>query len=139
KMDAAARQLTAASEQLQQIEERSKGVRQKLAAAGLTDAIGLLMRKERGELPDIYRARASIRARRSEIAAVQLQSLNLEDMQKALPAVESEIETILATQGETPEPDERAKVEASARNVLKTRRAYLDALIRDTNTYFATL
>ncbi len=139
KIDATARQLSAVGEQLQHLEERSKGVRQKVAAAGLTDAIGLLLRKERGELASADRARAEIRARHDEIAAVQLESLNLEDLQKALPAVESEVESILTAQGDTLEADERARVEASARNVLKTRRSYLDSLIRDYNAYFAAL
>src|SRR5207253_4748936 len=51
-------------------------------------------------------------------------------------------ETILSAQGaEIKENDEteRERIEASARNVLKTRRSYLDALIRDYNSYFTTL
>jgi potassium efflux system protein len=139
KLDEAARRNAAVSEELQQLEERSKGVHQKVAAAGLTDAIGLLLRKEKGELADPDRARADLRARREEISDVQLESLNLEDMLKALPRVEAEVETILANQAPSLAADDRAKIEASARGALKTRRTYLDALIRDVNTYFASL
>jgi len=139
RIDATARRLSSVGEELQRLGERSKGVRQKVAAAGLTDSIGLLLRKERGELADADRTRADIRSRREEIAAVQLESLNLEDLQKALPGVESEVEKILSAQAATLAPAERARIEASARNVLKTRRSYLDTLIRDYNTYFASL
>jgi potassium efflux system protein len=139
KIDATARALSATAEQLQRLEERSKGVRQKVAAAGLTDAIGLLLRKERGELADVERARAGRRARRDEIAAVQLKSLTLEDQLRALPTLETEVEGILKAQGEGLAPAEKSRVESSARNVLKSRRASLEALIRDCNAYFASL
>ena len=139
KLDAATRRLSDVAAQLQQVEERSKSVRQKVAAAGLTDAVGLLLRKERGELADIGRARADIRARRDEISAVQLQALNLEDMQKALPALEAEVEGILKQSASTVPDDERARIESSARNVLKSRRSSLEALTRETNAYFTAL
>lgn len=139
RIDATSRQLTLLSEQLQQLEERSKGVHQKVAAAGLTDAIGLLLRKERSALPDVDRIRAEMRARRAEISNVQFKTLSLEDLLKALPGVESEVEEILRTQEEKLAGDERARIEASSRNVLRTRRSYLDALIRDYNSWFASL
>jgi len=139
RIDATSRELSAVADQLQRLEERSTGVRQKVAAAGLTDAIGLLLRKERADLPRADRARADIRARRDKIAAAQLQVLELEDLLKALPGVESEVEGILSSQSETFGAGERARIEATARNVLKTRRTYLDALIRDYNAWFASL
>lgn len=139
KMDAATRELSSVSDQLQRLEERSKGVRQKVAAAGLTDAIGMLLRKEREELGSVERVRAELRVRHDQIAAVQLQALNLEDSLRALPALESEVDVILKTQGDTIAAADHLHVETSARNVLEARRASLEALLRDTNSYFATL
>lgn len=138
KIDATSRQLTAVSDRLRTLKERSDGVRQKVAAAGLTDAIGLLLRKERTDLPPADRTRADIRARRDEISFAQLQLLNLEDTLKALPALENEVEGILAAQADTTGVD-RSRVESSARNVLRTRRTYLESLIRDYNAWFASL
>lgn len=139
KIDETARELSSVADRLQRLEERSKGVRQKVAAAGLTDAIGLLLRKERADLPRADRARADIRARREEISAAQFQALNLEDLLKALPALETEVEEILSSQAESLGIAERGRIEASARNVIKTRRSYLDVLIRDYNSWFASL
>ncbi|MFN2377673.1 MAG: hypothetical protein ABR538_14135, partial [Candidatus Binatia bacterium] len=139
RIDATARSISTVEEQLQRLEERSKGVRQKVAAGGLSDAIGLLLRKEKADLPRAERARADIRARRGEIAAAQFEALNLEDLLKALPAVESDVEAILAAQADTLGADESRRIEESARGVLKTRRSYLDALIRDYNALFASL
>jgi len=139
KIDETARHLSSVADQLQRLEERSKGVRQKVTAAGLTDAIGLLLRKERADLPHADRARADIRARREQIAAAQFQALNLEDLLKALPVLETEVEEILSSQTESLSSAERGRIEATARNVLKTRRSYLDILIRDYNSWFASL
>lgn len=138
KIDATTRQLSSVGDRLQRLQERSAGVRQKVAAAGLTDAIGLLLRKERAELPPADRTRADIRLRRDQISFAQLQALELEDTLKALPALEDEVEGILAAQADAPGVD-RARVEASARGVLQTRRTYLESLIRDYNAWFASL
>ncbi len=138
KIDATSRRLSAVADRLQGLKERSDGVRQKVAAAGLTDAIGLLLRKERADLPPADRTRADIRARRDEISFAQLQLLNLEDTLKTLPALETEVDGILAAQADTADSD-RSRIESSVRNVLRTRRAYLESLIRDYNSWFASL
>jgi potassium efflux system protein len=139
RIDATARELSAIADRLQRLDERARGVRQKVAAAGLSDAIGLLLRKERADLPEAERSLANIRARREQIAAAQFQALNLEDELRALPALETEVEGILAAQADAGDPAERKRIEDSARGVLETRRSYLDALIRDYNSWFTSL
>ena len=139
RLDAATRELSDVTRQLQEFQSRSAGVRQKVAAAGLTDAIGLLLRKEKGEIYDVVRARGDIRARRQHVAAAQLQALNLQDLVIQLPEVEAQVDEILARRGPALEPAERRRVETTARNVLKLRRSSLEALIRDYNSYFTTL
>lgn len=139
KLDAATRELSEVTGQLQEFQSRSAGVRQKVAAAGLTDAIGLLLRKEKGEIYDVVKARGDIRARRQHVAAAQLEALNLQDLVIQLPEVEAEVDAILARRGPGLEAAERRRVETTARNVLKLRRSSLEALIRDYNSYFTTL
>ena len=139
KMEAATRLLTHVEEKLSKLDERDKGVRQKVTAAGLTDAVGLLLRKELSDLPGSAYTRADIRTRREEIAAVQLKMLNLEDQLKMLPTVQSEVDGILAAQASTRSVGEQREIETAVAKVLKTHRSSLDALTRDYNAYFSTL
>jgi potassium efflux system protein len=139
RIDATARELSAVADRLQRLDERARGVRQKVAAAGLSDAIGLLLRKERADLPEAERSLANIRARREQISAAQFHALSLEDELRALPALEIEVEGILAAQADAGDAAQRKRIEESARNVLQTRRSYLDVLIRDYNSWFSSL
>lgn len=139
RMEAATRRLGAVNKHLEELEERSKGVRQKAATAGLTEAIGLLLRKELSDLQSAEHARADLRARREEIAAIQLQSLTSEDLLDELPEVEERVEAILAAQPESMSAKDRKNLESAARNMVRTRRASLDSLVQDLNSYFVVL
>ncbi|HYC56173.1 MAG TPA: mechanosensitive ion channel domain-containing protein [Candidatus Binatia bacterium] len=138
-IEATSADLTATGQLLTSIEERARGVRQKAQAADFSDAVGVLLRKERAELPDIAEARGRIRARQAVISDAQLQLLTLEDLRTNLPALETEVRTILQEQGPALDGGERARIERAAAEVLRTRREYLDALIRDYNTHFSML
>lgn len=135
----ALRSLDSLHARVQALEDRASSVRQKVEAAGLTDAIGLLLRKELDELPDVEAIRTEIRARAAKISDVQLRALGYEELRADLPSIDAEVEDILA--GRAGEIDEglAAKAASAARAVVRTRREALDALIRDANGYFATL
>jgi len=122
-----------------ELSERARNVRQKAEAAGFSDAVGLILRKERADLPDIDAVRSRIRARRSAIAESQFALLTLEELREGLPALEAQVDAILAEQEKTVGRLERVRLEASAREVLETRGDYLDDLIRDYNGYFGVL
>ncbi|HYB99984.1 MAG TPA: mechanosensitive ion channel domain-containing protein [Candidatus Limnocylindrales bacterium] len=137
-IEAAGAELASTGQLLISIQERAQGVRQKAQAADFSNAVGLLLRKERAELPDIAEARGRIRARQPVMSDAQLQLLTLEDLRAGLPQLEAEVRQILDEQGPAL-AGERTTIERAAADVLRTRREYLDALIRDSNTYFATL
>ncbi len=122
-----------------ELTDRARNVRQKAEAAGFSDAVGLILRKERAELPDVDAVSSRILARRSAIAESQFALLTLEDLREGLPALETQVDNILAEQEKTRGKLERVHLEASAREVLKTRGDYLDDLIRDYNSYFGVL
>lgn len=131
--------LTAVTKLVSELTERARSVRQKAEAANFSDAVGLILRKERAELPAIDEVRGRIRARRSAIAESQFALLTLEDLREGLPALENEVDGILAEQEKAIGKLQRVRLEASAREVLKTRGDYLDDLIRDYNSYFGVL
>lgn len=103
--------------------------REKIKAAGLSDAIGQLLRKQRAALPDSSLYRGKSRERQKEIQDVQQKLFELQDRRSDFGNLDAQFAT-----------DERSpQLQADIRAVLSTRRQYLDLLIADYNSYFYKL
>ncbi|HEX3870847.1 MAG TPA: hypothetical protein VHV77_10450, partial [Pirellulales bacterium] len=107
--------------------------------AELTDSVGLLLQQHRDELPDVPRHRASIRARQTEIANLKLHLIDLESKRSELADIESQAAQITAAIRPVPPDHKLEEVESAVRELLETRRDYLDALIADATRYFNSL
>jgi potassium efflux system protein len=119
---------------LQTVAEDHRSVLEKEKAAGLTNAIGQLLRKKRGELPDLRQIRRDNAARQAEIARVQLQLFDLEDRRRELADLDGPLAAMLA------QLDAASHVgKDDVRILLETERDYLDSLIADSDTYFHRL
>jgi potassium-dependent mechanosensitive channel len=115
----------------------------KVKAVGMTNTIGLLLRKQRELLPNVSAARQGIDVLQAAIGESQLSSLRLNERRTALANMDQQVKAALA--------DLDAKADASAdsatgpeleravRETLQTEKDYLDALIGDHNTYFDKL
>ncbi len=66
-------------QRLDKLSDEFKDVQDKVSVAGLTDAVGQMLRKQRSELATIDADRLSIRRRHDEIARVQVQLFDLEE------------------------------------------------------------
>jgi potassium efflux system protein len=140
------RQIDSVSRKLMRVEERVSRVgadyerlQTKVEAAGLTDSVGLLLRKKRAEMPDAGKYRRFIRMRQERISDAQMRQIELREQLADLSDVEAVVaETMQRVDPETPQAD-RAQIRALLSDLLATKRMYLEALLEDYETYFQKL
>jgi potassium efflux system protein len=134
RIESVSAQAEAVAEMLEGMAEKHRGVLEKEKAAGLTNAIGQLLRKQRGELPDLRLLQRENAQRQEEIAKVQLQLFDLEDRRRDLADIEAQVQTTLEALGPA-----SSVGQADLRALLETERDYLDSLIGDSDAYFNRL
>ena len=123
--------------EIDQIRENFREVRQRVEETGLTDAVGLILRRELDALQDSNRILATSMARSGNVSEAQLQVVQLDDRIDDLQDVGTLLEKV---RGELPadRPDEfRLQVEQVAQEVVEQRKKNLTAL-RDAYSDYVT-
>jgi potassium efflux system protein len=139
KIEQATRELDAINAQRADLENQFNNTRAKAEAAGLTNAVGLLLRKQRAGLPDVRRRRRNVRQRPRQIADVQLALLDVEHERAALADIGPETQRIMDGIQATLVDTDREDIKEALRALLETRKLYLEALSKDYDQYFAKL
>jgi potassium efflux system protein len=129
--------LTAANTTLAGVEEKFKNVTEKESRAGLTTAIGLLLRSQRSHLPnpDDYRRQQDLAE--LDIVRLQTEQMPLEDERNDLSDIESQVEISLSlvSAGDA----ENGELRQMTLELLTDRRHYLDDLLADYDSCLLTL
>jgi potassium-dependent mechanosensitive channel len=128
-------ELSAAKERLARLRESFRRVRRKARVAGLTNAMGQLLRKRLEELPSASALRRGSALRQDQISDVQYKLILREEERAEAGDVERRLEATLAPLA----PQERTRIQGVVRELLTTRRDLLDALIRDSTLIFNRL
>lgn len=139
RIETARAQLAERESALALIRERARSVREKMAAVGLSNAIGQLMRKHREELPRPGPARQRIRARQDELQELQLELFDLDERIRALADADAETKAVLARLDAAQLEAGRAEIEERVRELARTRRATLNELRDDSGDLFDAL
>ncbi len=144
--DGVVEQIDDVSEKLSRAEQKIAALERELArlaarveAVGLADSVGVLLRRQRADAPDIGMYRRFIRMRQERIGDVQLQQIRLREQRQALGDIDALVDEALASIDEPIAPEERKKLEALLRQLFETQRKYMDALLEDYETYFQKL
>ena len=138
-IEATRKRLAELDERIKQLDEEFRKNQTRVAAAGLTNAIGQFLRRQRAELPKVSRLQRSIRERRRATGEVQVRLIELEDQRTALGSVKTEVDNVLSRLDPGLPQDERRSIQGQTKELVKTRRAYLNAVIDDYGIYFAEL
>lgn len=120
---------------LEQTKQDSVRTREKIAAVGLTDALGVLLRAEQGRLSKLRARLGAADARRETIRSVQLELFELEDARLQLASLDDEVALAVAPLPEAT----RAASESQARDALLFRRRTLDLLLQHQRLLFERL
>jgi potassium efflux system protein len=124
---------------LDELKKQFTRTEEKVDAVGLTNAIGLLLRKQRAALPDVTDYQRLIRARQPLIRSVKLDLFEHEDRRSELATLDREVPRVLAGLESPPQDLCQQDLELAVRDLLKAQRDHLDALIRNYNSYFDLL
>lgn len=129
----------AREKQLLDLDAQFAKVLDRVKRVGLTEAIGLLLRKQREDLPHVSEHKRDIELRQADISKANLQLVELEDQRGQLADIDSQVKLILKqVQDANPRLD-TTLYEDDIRQALLVQRGYLDSLITDTNSYLDKL
>ncbi len=124
--------------QAQDLREELDGIKERVQlAGGFTRGIGLLLLRKRDELADLGRLRRDIRRHQEEMSRIALARVDIAEQRRADP--ESVFAGVMAGLDPGLSEADREVIETQARQLLQTRREYLDALTGDHDAYFARL
>ncbi len=139
RIEQAERDLQRAVTRLSALESDFTSVQNRVDAAGNSGAIGLLLRNQRSELPNVADLRRNIRLREQTISAAQLEQYQREDERRALADVEAVVDAQLEALAPGAVDEQREKLEELLRETYRVQREGLDALLGDIATYFEKL
>ncbi len=134
RIEIASQEQDALQSQVEVLEALFKRVTERVKRVGLTESIGALLRKQREAIPNVSEHQKFIEERKAEMARLNLQLVDLEDQRNDLADIDERVASILAeTRGGR--KSRKSPTEAEIRKILEDSRAYLDAQIKDTNSY----
>ncbi len=118
---------------LQQLQERFRSIQRQLDIAGMSEALGPILRSERRQLPDISQYRQNVQERQQRIVQARLEQFRFEQQRRQLANLDAQIEQRLATAPDL-DPQQIAELSEALRELLRSRRQLLELL---SNSYAA--
>ena len=131
--------LSRAERKVAEIQSELTRLAARVEAVGLADSVGVLLRRQRAEAPDIGMYRRFIRMRQEQIGSVQLQQIKLREQREALADIDALVDEVMASVDAPISEEERADLERLLRQLFETQRRYMDALLERYETYFQKL
>lgn len=122
------REIQVVDDNRDEYEKRFKEIRKQVSTIGLTDEIGLLLRREKARLLDVRRYDRRIAARKAEIARMKLAEINLEAEREALADIEAAVRKKLAAIPDIETNEKRGELEHRVRELLTNQHGFIVAL-----------
>ncbi|MCA8974072.1 MAG: mechanosensitive ion channel [Planctomycetes bacterium] len=121
------------------LESRFAEIENRIDLVGLTEAIGLQLRQEKGRLPSVRHYQGRLDTFRSKFVKLQLEQFGLEDKRVELQTKQAEI--IAKRLATVPEATAaiRARIEREGLDLLQKRDEYITRLIKVLETYRSVL
>lgn len=113
--------------------------RDKVTRAGHTSTVGLMLRKQREELPNVRRCLQRLAFVEREMPGINLDRLELEDQRASLSDLESMVQDVTRRLNSQPGAMHGEHLQQTVRELLSTKRSLLDKLINELDTYLVEL
>lgn len=127
-------------EQADEIGNDFKSAEKKISLAGLSPALGKILREQRRNLPTDDQFVQLSQTIQSETALVSLEQFKIEDKLKKLADIDDELRTIMTEQVDAALPaDQRMMIQAELRMLLDSQKELLNKLSVAYTTYLRTL
>jgi len=115
---------------LKELESTYKNTEERVKAAGLTDAIGLILREKRANLPSVRDLRKRSRDRAEKAAELEIRRINLTAERESLATLDGEVAAVLAGIKIWPEGWTAPELEAKVRDFLVEKKTQVDEVLR---------
>jgi potassium efflux system protein len=125
--------------ELKLIRGKLDSVRDQAEAAQFSNAVGVLLRNERSQLPDIRQHDRQKALRQSKIADVQVKLIELQNERATARDDESEVQAILGATATSATEDDLASIKEQTHGALRDRRERLLALWHQYGEYLGVL
>ena len=135
KIAALAKEVDDVKKELVELETKFKRVQERIDAAGMTDAVGLIFAKAAGRIarPPAHRQRLAYW--RDEASRVHAKLIELDDQYDDLDDLDAQVNKVMGTLDPHLAVYQRYEIEAALRELLKARRGYLKSQC-DTGTAY---
>jgi potassium efflux system protein len=137
RLDLATKELETLQSQYEALEELDRKVRGRVKRIGLTESIGILLRKQRDDIPNVAEHQRFIDERKAEISKLSLEVEDLRDRRETLADLDEAIRRVVSSRDGR--RSKRLLSEAEVRKTLEMMRNCLDSLIADTGSYIDVL
>ncbi|MFO0918100.1 MAG: mechanosensitive ion channel [Planctomycetaceae bacterium] len=127
-----------AEELLESLKDETDNIQSMIEKVDITDAIGLMLRQQRSQLPDIWRLRRNMAARAEELRDLRLRLFELQRIEKQTPDVD-ELVQLVRRQTQPDAPLDESLVEQQAKTLLDHREELLEQLQDDNNKLIKAL
>ncbi|HNO78069.1 MAG TPA: mechanosensitive ion channel [Phycisphaerae bacterium] len=125
--------------QLAQLSLEFDKINRRVNVTGLTNAIGQLLRKHRGNLPSIRPIQRDLRQGKDRISAVQLIILELEDRRSELIGADAIVSEVMEEVGPDEDAERRAMIEQAATEAITNLRTDTGTLLKEYDRLFDKL
>jgi len=126
--------------QASEIDSNFKSAEKKISLAGLSPALGKILRDERRNLPTPDQFKLQSETIQNETALTSLEQFKIEDKLKRLSDIDAGLQEMMAQQVDTKLPKEqRMMIQAELRVLLNSQNELLNKLSVDYTTYLRTL
>lgn len=137
KIEGVKREVTQTRERVDRQQAKFADVRNKEAQIALTRPIGLMLREQRSEMPDLHDLERQLDGRQELIDQARLLSWDYSEALENLPNARSLVDDVVGTSSISPE--QRYEFERMAAELLVTRRNLLTDLKANSKQYFDAL
>lgn len=139
KIEKVSRDLDSVNNQLTSLNKEFTKIKNRIDTVGGTQAMGLLLRKQRDELPSLSSFAAMGRQGAAEISNTYLELIEYEENRNDLATLDTQVQEAIATVTDPVPLDELGFLDNEIRTALGVQQTVYDSLISDTNSYLDSL
>lgn len=121
------------------LESEFSEITERAEVAGFTNAVGVLLRKQRTALPSLGDLKAAVRELQTTISDAHVDRIEFQNQRATVSDVETSVESLVTARGKELDEDQQRELGNDFRRILQARGRYLDGVIQDLSSYLDRL